>query len=71
MLGVGPALVVEIVKEASEGPGVLVAAKLACVGAYARFDGERVFAKAFALRVFAEKIPGVVSIWHWFSCESY
>jgi hypothetical protein len=36
------------------------------VGANAGFDGQGVFAEAFALCVFAEEIPGVVSIRHFF-----
>src|SRR4029077_4310748 len=56
MLGIWPALVIKIVKQAGEAPGVFVAAELSGIGANAGFDGESMFEKAFALRVFAEKI---------------
>ena len=39
MFGIGPALVVEIVEQAGQAPGVLVAAELSGVGANAGFDG--------------------------------
>ena len=67
MLGVWPALIIEIVKQAGEAPGVFVAAELSSVGANAGFDGESMFAKALALCVFAEKIPGIISVRHLFS----
>jgi len=66
MLRVGPALIVEIVEKTGEAPAVFVAAELAGVGANAGFDGQGMFSEAFALCVFAEEIPGVVSIRHFF-----
>jgi hypothetical protein len=38
MLGIGPALVVEIVEQAGQAPGVLVASELLGVGANAGLD---------------------------------
>src|SRR5208282_2246651 len=64
---IGPALVVEIMEEAGEGPKTFVAAKLQGVGADAGFDRQGVFAEAFALREFAEKGPGIRAIRHLFS----
>src|SRR6202041_3051731 len=66
MFGVGPALVIEIVEETGKAPSVFVATELSGVGANAGFDGEGMFSQAFALGVFAEQIPGVVSIRHLF-----
>ena len=63
---VGPALVVEVVEEGGEAPEIFVGAVFSGVGANAGFDGEGMFLQAFALGVFAEQIPGVVSIRHLF-----
>ena len=64
MVVVGPALVVEVVKQGSEAPGALVFAELAGIGADAGFDGEHVLAKAFGLCVLTEEIPGIVACRH-------
>lgn len=64
VVGVGPAFVVEIVEERGEPPNFLVRSRFASVGAYARFDGEHVFAQTLRLRVFAEKFPGIVASRH-------
>jgi hypothetical protein len=64
--GIGPALVIEIVEKAGESPEIFVGFELSGIGAGAGFHGESVFSKAFALRVFAEKVPGVVSCRHHF-----
>jgi hypothetical protein len=53
-------------EQAGEGPKIFVSAKFPGVGARAGFHGESVFAKAFALGVFAEQVPGVVASGHRF-----
>jgi len=66
MFGIGPAFVVEIVKQARQAPGAFVATELLGVSANAGFNGQGMFSQAFALCVFAEQIPCVVSIRHLF-----
>ena len=56
VIGVRPALVIKIVEQGGEAPGIFVAAEFSRVGADAGFDCEGVFAQAFSLRVFAEKM---------------
>ena len=62
--GVGKFLVVEVVEQRGESPKVFIGARFFGVGANAGFDGEHMFAQAFGLRVFAEKIPGIVARRH-------
>ena len=63
VVSVGPAFVIEIVKEGCEAPEFFIGAGFAGVGADAGFYGEHVFAQGFGLRVFADKIPGVFAGW--------
>ena len=56
---VGPALVVEIVKESGEAPSFFVGAVFAGVSADAGFDSQHVFAQGFGLGVFADEFPGI------------
>jgi hypothetical protein len=64
--GVGPALVIEIVKKAGKGPEIFVRSEFSGVGAGTGFHGESMFAEAFALGIFAEKVPGIVACGHQF-----
>jgi hypothetical protein len=64
---VGPALVIEVVEESGEAPVVFVRTIFAGVGPDAGFDGKHVFAEAFRLGVFAQKLPGIFAGRHWFS----
>jgi hypothetical protein len=63
VVGVGPALVIEIVNQSSEAPEFFVSARFAGVGADASFYCQHVFAERFRLRVFADKFPGVFARW--------
>jgi hypothetical protein len=65
VVGVGPALVVEVMENGGEAPGIFVGAVFAGIGAHAGFDGEHVFAEGFGLGEFADKFPGVVAGGHW------
>src|ERR1700693_1213955 len=67
MCRIGPALVVEIVEQPGERPGIFVAAKFSGVGADAGLDSQRVFAKTFALGVLAQQIPRIIAVRHLFS----
>src|ERR1700722_1148580 len=62
--GVGPAFVIEIMEQTGEGPEVFLGAKFTSVRASAGLHRQSVLAKAFALSVFAEKLPGVVAVGH-------
>jgi hypothetical protein len=64
VLVVGPALVIEIVEQSGEGPQFLIGSILPRVRAQAGLDSKGVFSQAFALRVFAQKFPGILSITH-------
>ena len=64
VVGVGPALVIEVVEERGEAPGVFVGAVLTGIGANAGFDGEHVLAEAFGLGEFADDVPGVFARGH-------
>ena len=54
MFGVGPTLVIEIVEEAGEAPGVFVATELLGVGANAGFDGQGVLSR-LSLCVYSQR----------------
>ena len=64
VVGIGPAFVIEIVKEGGEAPGFLVGAVFAGVGADTGFDGEHVFAEGFGLGEFADDVPSVFAGGH-------
>ena len=64
MPAVGPAFVVEVVKQRGDTPEFLIGIVLFGVSADAGFHGQHVLAKAFGLRVFAEEIPGVFTRRH-------
>ncbi len=64
MLGVGPALVIEVVEERGEAPGIFISALLPGVGPHASFDGQHVFSEAFGLGEFANDFPGVFARGH-------
>ncbi len=64
VVGVGPALIVEVVEERGQAPGVFVGSILAGVSADTRFDGEHVLAEAFGLGEFADDLPGVFARGH-------
>jgi hypothetical protein len=61
---VGPAFVVEVVKEGGESPKVFISAVLAGVGADAGFDRQHVFAEAFGLGVLTKQFPGIIARRH-------
>jgi hypothetical protein len=67
---IGPALVIEVVKEGGQAPEVFIGTCFLGIGAYAGFDGEHVFAEVFGLSIFAQEIPGVFTGRHWASLGS-
>src|SRR5258707_12785950 len=64
MLVIGPALVVEVVQQRGEAPGLFVGAGFTGIGAHAGFDGKHVLTERFGLRVFAEQFPGLFARRH-------
>src|ERR1700726_3732407 len=67
MVRIGPALVVEIVKKRGDSPEFFIGSGFSRIGADARFHSQRMLAQAFALRVFAEQLPCIITIRHLFS----
>jgi hypothetical protein len=61
VLGVRPALVVEVVEEAGQSPELLVLVPETGVKTHRRLDGEGMLAQSFLLRVLAEELPGLVT----------
>src|SRR5580704_8397054 len=61
---IGPALIVEVVQQRGRAPQLLICAQFAGVGSHASLHRERVFAKAFTLRVLAQQAPGFFPIRH-------
>src|ERR1700733_3157045 len=59
-----PAFIVEIVQQRGDAPEIFVCAQFACDPPPAGLYGQRMFAKAFTLRVLAQKLPRLVPIWH-------
>src|SRR5438067_3275002 len=57
-----PALVVEVVQQRGDAPGVFVFPELPRVAAHRGFDRHRVFQQAVAFRVLGQERPGVVAI---------
>src|SRR5690348_11762466 len=64
MRPIGPAFVVEVVQQPCQSPQILIRAQLPGIRAKASLHGQRMLSQAIARGVFAEKGPGIVSIWH-------
>jgi hypothetical protein len=61
ILQIGPPLVIEVMQKRYDSPDFFVFAEPARVPTDRRFDGQRVFPQAVALRKLGQEIPGVVT----------
>src|SRR5262249_20247124 len=64
VLGVGPALVIEVVQQGSPAPGLVVGAVPAGISAHTGFHRQHVLSQAFRLRELTNKVPGVFASRH-------
>jgi hypothetical protein len=71
VLIVGPSFVVKVMQQTGEPPQFLVGGILPGVRTQAGFDGKGMLSEAFALRVLAQKLPGSVSIRHWWTSAHF
>ncbi len=66
VLVVGPALVIEVMKQRRDAPKLFISVLLARVGADAGLDREHVLAQALRFGEFAQQLPGIVACGHAF-----